>query len=169
MAKLIILRGNSGSGKSTVARMLQKKCGPGTLLISQDTVRREMLCAHDKPGTPALPLLQNLMAYGSAHCETVILEGILRSDSYMPLFEYAVDSFDTIFAYYYDLPFEETLARHKTKSVKAEFGEANMRSWWREKDYIGIIPEKIRTKDMTLADTVDMVYLDIQTGIDVNS
>lgn len=41
-SKLIILRENSGSGKSTVAKELQQKLGRGTLLISQDLVRREM-------------------------------------------------------------------------------------------------------------------------------
>lgn len=35
-SKIIILRGNSGSGKTTVANALQKKLGRGTLIISQD-------------------------------------------------------------------------------------------------------------------------------------
>lgn len=43
MGKLIILRGNSGSGKTTVAKALQKKLGRNTMLISQDEVRRNML------------------------------------------------------------------------------------------------------------------------------
>ena len=34
MSKLIILRGNSGSGKTTAAKALQRRFGPGTLLIS---------------------------------------------------------------------------------------------------------------------------------------
>ena len=42
MGKLIILRGNSGSGKTTVAKELQKKFGYNTMLISQD----EMLVAY---------------------------------------------------------------------------------------------------------------------------
>jgi hypothetical protein len=48
-----------------------------------------------------------------------------------------------VFAYYYDIPFEETLRRHETKDKRFEFGEAEMRRWWNEKDYIGIIPEKV--------------------------
>ncbi|MDO5517655.1 MAG: GNAT family N-acetyltransferase [Clostridium sp.] len=46
-SKIIMLRGNSGSGKSTAAKTLQKKLGRGTLLISQDVVRREMLYVND--------------------------------------------------------------------------------------------------------------------------
>ena len=41
MAKLIILRGNSGSGKTTIAKELQKSLGRNTMLISQDVVRRD--------------------------------------------------------------------------------------------------------------------------------
>lgn len=40
MYKLIILRGNSGSGKTTVSKELQKKFGKNTMYISQDIVRR---------------------------------------------------------------------------------------------------------------------------------
>ena len=47
MHKLIILRGNSGSGKTTVAKELQRLFGHNTMLISQDVVRRDMLCVKD--------------------------------------------------------------------------------------------------------------------------
>lgn len=57
MATLILLRGNSGSGKSSVAKELQRKIGRNTLVISQDIVRREMLWAHDGKDAAALPLL----------------------------------------------------------------------------------------------------------------
>ena len=40
--KLVMLRGNSGSGKTTVARFLQHLIGRGTLVVSQDVVRRDM-------------------------------------------------------------------------------------------------------------------------------
>ncbi len=57
MKKLIILRGNSGSGKTSVSKELQKRFGRNTMLISQDMVRREILCVKDGIGTKALPLL----------------------------------------------------------------------------------------------------------------
>ena len=47
MKKLIILRGNSGSGKTTIAKELQKRFGRNTMLISQDMVRRDMLWVKD--------------------------------------------------------------------------------------------------------------------------
>ncbi len=156
--KLILLRGNSGSGKSSVARALQRRIGRNTMIIPQDTVRREMLWVRDGADTLALPLLTELLRYGHAHCEVTILEGILNAKWYRPLFETAVALFgDHIYAYYYDLPFEETLKRHATKSNHLDFGEKEMRRWWNEKDYIGFIPETAIFKDTSLEDAVDMI------------
>ncbi|WP_254260896.1 AAA family ATPase, partial [Lactobacillus helveticus] len=64
MSNLIILRGNSGSGKTTLSKRIQKRLGKNTLLIPQDTVRREMLNAKDGANNPSIPLLINLLEYG---------------------------------------------------------------------------------------------------------
>lgn len=162
MPTLIIIRGNSGSGKSSVAKELQKRIGRNTLIIPQDTVRREMLWVHDGKDTVALPLLTTLLNYGFLHCKYVILEGILNADWYMSLFESAIKLFeDRIFAYYYDIPFEETLKRHQTKEKKYEFGEKEMRRWWNEKDFIRIIPEHVFTQEISLEDAVNTIIDDI--------
>lgn len=57
--KLIILRGNSGSGKTTIAKELQQVFGKNTMLISQDVIRRDMLKVKDGENTKALPLLED--------------------------------------------------------------------------------------------------------------
>ena len=44
--KLIILRGNSGSGKTTIAKELQQVFGNNTMLISQDV--SEEICSKSK-------------------------------------------------------------------------------------------------------------------------
>lgn len=158
-AKLIILRGNSGSGKTSVAGELQRKFGRGTLVIPQDTVRREMLWARDGVGTKALPLLTHLLEYGRKNCAVTILEGILDSDCYKPLFQRALEEYGpSIYAYYYDLPFEETLRRHATKPNRFSFGEEDMRRWWREKDFIGFIPEEVITEDVSFSEAVEQIY-----------
>lgn len=156
MPKLIILRGNSGSGKTTVAKALQEKFGRNTMLLSHDMVRMEILHAKD---AEALPLLMLLLRYSRQNSNITILEGILPVEVYMPLFEMAVKEYgEDIFAFYYDLPFEETLRRHATKPNRADFGEQDMRRWWNEKDFIPIIPEKTITKDFSVSDTIDMIY-----------
>ena len=87
MHKLIILRGNSGSGKTSVSKELQKKFWRNKMRISQDMIRIEMLFAKDKE---ALPLITNLLKYGRKNSEITILEGILDSEQYRPLFETGV-------------------------------------------------------------------------------
>lgn len=162
MSELIIIRGNSGSGKTTLAKALQQKLGQNTMLISQDVIRRDILRVKDGKETKALPLLKDLLLYGYNNCEIVIMEGILYADWYQPLFELAIELFPHhIFAYYYDLNFEETLQRHNTKPNRDDFGEEAMRKWWREKDYINIIPEKALTKEFDLPTTVEMIASDI--------
>lgn len=161
--KLILLRGNSGSGKTTLAHMLQHKLGRGTLVISQDVIRRNMLWAKDTKDGPAVPLLINLVQYGRRHCEYVILEGILFSETYEALFRYIQSEYaaEDIHAYYYDIPFEETLRRHETKPNRADFGPEAMRDWWKEKDYIGYLPEKTLTQKLALEDAMKLVLEDI--------
>lgn len=162
MSKLIIIRGNSGSGKTKVANSLQKKIGRNTLLISQDVVRREMLWVNDGKDTLAIPLLISLLQYGREHCSFVILEGILNATWYKPLFQAAISEFGSeIYAYYYDIPFEETLKRHESKPKKSEFGEAEMRRWWNEKDYIGLIPEETFKEDDSLEYAIDKISQDL--------
>lgn len=157
-SKIIVLRGNSGCGKTTISKELQRHFGHGTLLISQDMVRREMLYVKDGPETKAIDLLIGLVKYGKENCTTVILEGILYADWYQRLFEAVIEEFGSnIQAYYFDIPFEETLLRHRTKPNAGEFGEVEMKRWWREKDYLGIIPESLITKDMTAGEIVKMI------------
>lgn len=161
-AKLIILRGNSGSGKTTTGKSLQRKFGHGTMLISQDVVRREMLFVKDGTDPEAGQLLLELAVYGKNHCNIVILEGILNSDWYKELFKNLLIEFNNqIFAYYFDIPFEETLNRHKQKPNAHEFGEKEMRKWWNEKDLLGIIPEVCLNKELSLNEIVDMIYQDV--------
>lgn len=142
MRKLIILRGNSGSGKTTVAKELQNRFGRNTMLISQDVIRRDMLKVKDGENTLALPLMKELLLYGNSHSDIVILEGIMYADWYKSLFELAVQLYGTeVYAYYFDLPFDETLKRHQTKPNCHEFGEDAMRGWWREKDFSDVLNE----------------------------
>ena len=162
MGKLITLRGNSGSGKTTVARKLQKKFGYNTMLISQDEIRRNMLWVKDGIDTKALPLMIELLKYGNEHSEIVILEGIMYEEWYNPLFRVAKELYgENVHSYYFDIPFEETVRRHQTRSKNQEFGEEQMREWWREKDFSSVLEEKIITCEMDVNDIVEKVYADL--------
>ena len=140
--------GNSNVGKTTIAKEIQKNFGRNTMLISQDVIRRDMLRVKDGENTEAISLMKELLAYGREHSDIVILEGIMYADWYKPLFELAIQLYDTkVYAYYFDIPFEETLKRHQTKPNCNEFGEEAMRKWWREKDFSGVLMERIITSE----------------------
>jgi len=105
------------------------------------------------------PLMIELLKYGSRHSEITILEGVLDSKEYRMLFQACLECFqENICAYYFDLPFEETLRRHQTKPNRNEFGENEMRRWWREKDYLPMIAETILTQELSFNEIVEMIY-----------
>ena len=165
MHKLILLRGNSGSGKTTVARELQEIFGRNTMVLSQDMIRRDVLKARDGIDPPALPLIKQMLEYGSKNCEVVIMEGIFVAEWYRELFERAIELYGSdILAYYFDIPFEETVRRHQTRSKAAEFGADEMREWWKEKDYLDLIKENIITEDMSKDEIVNEIYLRVCNG-----
>ncbi len=130
------------------------------MLISHDMVRMQMLHVWGREGVlRSLPLLVELLRYGRRHSEVTILEGILPAGDYGPLFEAALEAYGTdIFAYYYDLPFEETLLRHRTKPNRNDFGEEEMRRWWREKDLLPMLRETVFTKEVGLEEAVETIY-----------
>lgn len=160
--KLIILRGNSGSGKTTIAKELQMILGLGTLVVSQDVVRREMLKVQDRPGNLSIDLIHQIALYGKDKVNYVIVEGILYRKRYGEMLLTLIRQFtDNVYIYYFDLPFEETIRRHQAKPNANEFGEAKMREWWIEKDYLRFQDEKKITETMTESDVLDMILQDI--------
>ena len=164
MAKLILLRGSSGSGKTSTAKLLQERIDSSTVRLSHDMIRMEILYTHGREGVErSLPLMIELLRYARWNAEVTILEGILHTVDYAPLFEAAVEEFgENIRAYYYDLSFEETLRRHETKPNRADFGEAEMRRWWRDRDLIGIIPETLLGPEDGQVETVERILRDIE-------
>lgn len=163
MTKLILIRGNAGSGKTSLATALQERLGEGTLLLSQDLLRRTMLHAKDGLDTPTIPLILTLLDWGKTNSSVIILEGILRSNWYAPVWESIAEQFaGAIYAYYYDLPFEETLRRHTTRPKAAEFGEDSLRRWWLEKDYLTQIAETKLSSQLTLDQAVSLILSDIE-------
>lgn len=164
MPTLITIRGNAASGKTSLSYSLQEILGENTLLLSQDLLRCAMLHAHDGLETPTIPLLLNLLDYGFKNCQTTILEGILRSDWYAPVWQKSLDLYglDNIHAYYYDLPFEETLNRHASRDKAKEFGESSLKRWWLEKGYLTEIPETLLTETISLEEARDNILTAIK-------
>lgn len=118
-AKLIIIRGNSASGKTTLAAKLAAKMPQAqTLLLHQDMLRRDLLHASNREGTLEVPLIETLAEFGRQHYRCTIVEGILRRDVYGAMLRHVAATFaPSVWTYYLALPFEETVARDRTKPV----------------------------------------------------
>jgi adenylate kinase family enzyme len=153
--KLIILRGNSGSGKTTVAKRLRERNTRKIALIEQDVIRREILREKEANDAVNNILIQHIAEIALEHGYDVILEGILRFSRYEAILRELVKKCPEHYIYYFDIPFEETVRRHKTKSNAHEFGEKEMRVWYKDKDITAfegekIIPETLSLEEITI-------------------
>ena len=70
-----------------------------------------------------------------------------------------------VYAYYFDIPFEETLNRHKTRAKSNEFGEESMREWWVEKDYSDVLNEVAITEEKDRDSIVNEICDALETSI----
>ena len=62
---------------------------------------------------------------------------------------------------YFNIPFEETVRRHQTRSKSQEFGEEHMRQWWREKDFSSVLEEEIISCEMDAECIIEKIYTDL--------
>lgn len=159
--KLIVIRGNSGSGKSTVSQRLKKELDGKVMLIEQDILRREILKPNDTEGSPVVGLIEELATYGKSQGYDVILEGILSNQYYGDVTRKVIGMFDETYVYYLDISFEETVQRHNSRIKSTDFGEEKMREWWLEKDYLSVENEQILGNDLTEDEMVTRILSDV--------
>lgn len=163
MSKLIILRGNSGSGKTTTAKAIQDYFPRGKVMkISQDEIRLSVLNVKDRKENPTAELIQLLAEFGHDHFDIVIIEGILGSHIYKEMFENLCMIFENkVYTYYYDISFEETVERHGRREKVKEFGADRMKQWWLEKDVLNFSNETLITSELNQEQVVNMIISDI--------
>jgi hypothetical protein len=64
--------------------------------------------------------------------------------------------------YYLDVSLEETFRRHATRPMAAEVSPDQMRDWYRPRDLLGGIDERIISETSTLAQTTALILADTQ-------
>ncbi|MET7541582.1 AAA family ATPase [Streptomyces sp. NPDC005507] len=165
--RLVVLRGNSASGKSSVAAGLRERFGRGLALVGQDNLRRIVLRERDRPGAANIGLIGLTARYALDAGYHVVVEGILYADRYGEMLRDLVrDHRGITRCYYLDIPLTETLARHATKpdlEYLARVTERELRDWYRGRDLLPGGIETVIGADSTLAETVDRITLD--TGL----
>lgn len=131
--RLVILRGDSASGKTTTALALREKLGPKVALIHQDYFRREILSNDDRrqrsrdAGILIVGAARDALNLGY----DVILDGIFNLRDYSALFEHLHDGHrGQTRIYQFDIGLDETIRRHAERPLSKEFGEDKIRDWY---------------------------------------
>jgi predicted kinase len=158
---LIVLRGNSGAGKSTVAAELRAACGQGLAWVSQDLIRRLILKEKDRPGGVNIGLIDQVARYCLDQGYHAVIDGILRADAYEQMLAgLRRDHLGTTRFYYLDVALNETLRRHAIRPQASEFTADDMRGWYRPHDLLTTIQERVIPETSALWQTVDLILAD---------
>jgi predicted kinase len=161
--KLIVLRGPSGSGKSTVARALQRDSTQDILIIEQDYYRHTLLASKPdhKAIVPELIYSSAMIALGAGY--DVIIEGIFRKEKYKSMFERLQREFEgETYLYYFDIGFEETVARHTTREKSEHFGAEEMNQWYHLAEPLEMESEHIIPEHSAETDTIALIQRQTQ-------
>ncbi|MGW5731517.1 MULTISPECIES: kinase [Streptomyces] len=162
--RLIVVRGNSASGKSSVAAGVRERFGRGLAWVEQDHLRRIVLRERDRPGAANIGLIDATARYALDAGYHVLVEGILYADHYGEMLSrLRADHRGPSHGYYLHVPFEQTLARHATKPIAHEVDERQLREWYRDLDLLPGGLETVVEAGSSLAETVDRVMRD--TGL----
>ncbi|MEV8426475.1 AAA family ATPase [Streptomyces niveus] len=166
--RLIVLRGNSASGKSSVAAGLRDRFGRNLALVGQDNLRRIVLRERDRPGAANIGLIGMTARYALDAGFHTVVEGILYADRYAAMLECLVREHQGVSrCYYLDVPLHETLLRHAAKpdpACLAQVTDQHLREWYRERDLLPSGIETIVDASSTLNDTVERIMR--ETGLD---
>jgi adenylate kinase family enzyme len=141
---LIVIRGNSGSGKTTAAHVIRRRYGRGCALVEQDYLRRIVLREHDGAEGAVAP---GLIAATAGHLlgagYHVVLEGILHRERYAGMLARLIAEHPgPSHVYYFDVPFEETVRRNAARGFSVE----EVRGWWAAQDMLGVPGERVLTE-----------------------
>lgn len=160
--RLVTLRGSSGSGKSTIAEAMRAARPAGSVaILDQDVIRRQILGTGEDTGGHPMALIELMARHLLDRGYDVIVEGILNADWYSDiLMRLVCDHRGISRCYIWDLPFDETVRRHATKPVATEFGESEMRAWWRGFQPIRGLDERVIGPDHSFEATRTRVLAD---------
>ncbi|MEU4689253.1 AAA family ATPase [Actinoplanes sp. NPDC023714] len=154
---LVVIRGNSGSGKTTTAREVRRRYGRGAALIEQDHLRRVVLREHG--GNPVAPAF--IVGTARAALDAgyhVVLEGILHSGQHAgPLTDLIAGHPGPSHVYWFEVSFEETVRRHLGRAEPIPVSAGRMREWYAPHDLLGVPGERVIPETTGFEDAVTTI------------
>lgn len=159
--RLIVLRGNSGSGKTTIADKVKNELFYDVMVIGWDTLRINVFNRFDYINRDKyiFDTLKSLCEYGRKNNFTVIVEGIYPSEQYLTILTDISNKFSNSYFYYFNVSFEESVRRHKTRIKQSEFGIEELKKWHNPNDMLNIRNEKL-IDDIAEEDEIVKMILD---------
>jgi predicted kinase len=156
---LVIIRGNSGSGKSTVAAEVRRRSGRGCALLEQDYLRRVVLREHGSSTPVVAPGFITTVTRGALTSGYhVVLEGILDCRSHGPLLrELIAEHPGPVHVFWLQVSFEETVRRHAGRPDMAHVTEQMMRGWYTDRDLLGVPGEQVIGEESGFEQTVTTI------------
>ena len=160
MSKLIILRGNSGSGKSTVAGLIAKNMTSKLAVVDADYYRVAMLFPKPFDGNDLAALMQQDVLYCLEHGYNVLWDSIFyangKNKEYLGKFLTKLHPADN-FIFNFDVSFEETAIRHEQRPKSNDFTVEEMRGWYHPVETLGYDFEYQIPETNTLEKTVSFI------------
>jgi len=155
----ILIRGNSGSGKTVLANYLQKQFGyQRCLLLHEDVLRLDLLHVKERAAAPTASLIDSLVMWGRQYYPIIILEGILPKKIYDPTLTKLIHEFGTgAFVYYLDISFAQTV-KHNDKK-KNPFSLETLQKWWLKEDTLGGNERKLA--ESSIKESAEAILTDI--------
>ncbi|MEU8655881.1 AAA family ATPase [Actinoplanes philippinensis] len=157
---LVVVRGNSGSGKTTTAREVRRRAGRGTACIEQDQLRRVILREHggggdDRVAPGFITTMAQAALDGGYH---VVLEGILHTGQYgTPLRKLIAGHAGPSACFFMDVTFEETVRRHQRREEPISVAPETMRDWYTPLDLLGVPNEIVIPETMGFENVVTTI------------
>jgi predicted kinase len=156
--RLVVLRGLSAAGKSTVASELARTCADKVAVLEEDYFRRVVLRRQDKDRV-ACRRVQCACAVAALDSGFhVILDGILNARYYRAVIaELLARSPDTSSLYYFDVSLEETLRRHASKPIASDVPVSSLRDWYAAASPLGHVAETLIPEVFSVEQAVQLV------------
>jgi hypothetical protein len=110
LTRLIALRGNSGSGKSSLAAEIGARYGRGIALVGQDNLRRVILRERDIRAGANIGLIDTVARYALNRGFHMIIDGILDVAHHGSMLKPCTAATKRHPVYFLDVPFEDDVA-----------------------------------------------------------